>query len=131
MNSTTVNFIQYTKVHPFSTYTKFSVSTQSFSKNYNFYPLNFLLNELHPVQKTCIFTAGIGRIIVFQYDANVTPISFSLSISSHLANIYVFKVNKINTRKCEICLKLTIKTHVPEVVLVSLLLTINIFHTFF
>ena len=47
------------------------------------------------------------------------------------AGIYLLKVNNKNTRKkCEICSKLTIKT--PErrigVVLVSLLVTLNIFH---
>ena len=44
--------------------------------------------------------------------------------------IYLLKVNKRNTRaRCEICSKLTIK--MPERVLVSLLLTLNIFHTLF
>ena len=46
------------------------------------------------------------------------------------AGIYMLKVNNRNTRtRCEICSELTIKT--PGVVLVSLLLTLNIFHTFF
>ena len=49
------------------------------------------------------------------------------------ANIYLLKVNNINTRKtCEICSKLTKET--PEWcldVLVSLLLTFNISHTLF
>ena len=41
--------------------------------------------------------------------------------------IYLFKVNNRNTRtRCEICSKLTIK---PGVFMVSLLLTLNIFHT--
>ena len=49
-------------------------------------------------------------------------------------NIYLFKVISQDIRKwCEICSELTIKT--PErcknVVLVPLLLTLNIFHTFF
>ena len=43
---------------------------------------------------------------------------------------YMFKVKNRNTRKrYEICSKLTIKT--PGVFLVSLLLTLNIFHTLF
>ena len=43
------------------------------------------------------------------------------------AGNYMFKVNNRNTRtRCEICSRLTIKTH-----LVSLLLTLNIFHTLF
>ena len=50
------------------------------------------------------------------------------------AGIYLFKVNNRNTRtRCKICPKLTIKT--PErhhwCRLVSLLLTLNIFHTLF
>ena len=45
-------------------------------------------------------------------------------------DIYKFKANSTNTRKrCEICSKLTIKAN--GVVLVSLLLTLNIFHTLF
>ena len=45
----------------------------------------------------------------------------------------LFKVNSRNTRKrCKICSKLTIKTQEQRsnVVLVSLLLTLNIFHLF-
>ena len=43
------------------------------------------------------------------------------------AGTYLLKVNNRNTRvRCEICSKLTIKT--PETQLVSLLLTLNIFH---
>ena len=50
------------------------------------------------------------------------------------AGIYLLKVNNRNTiTRCEICSKLIIKT--PEqrqcVILVSLLLTLNIFHTLF
>ena len=45
----------------------------------------------------------------------------------NLAGNYMFKVNSRNTRtRCEICSKLTIKT-----IIVSLLLTLNIFHTLF
>ena len=45
-------------------------------------------------------------------------------------SIYLLKVNKRNTRtRCEICSKLTIK--MPERILVSLLLTLNIFHFLF
>ena len=51
------------------------------------------------------------------------------------ANIYLIKFNNRNTRKkCEICPKLAMKTseqsHVNDVDLVLLLLTLNIFHTF-
>ena len=51
------------------------------------------------------------------------------------ANIYLFKINNRKTNKrCGICSKLTIKTHqkyATDIVLVSLLLTLNVFHTFF
>ena len=51
------------------------------------------------------------------------------------SGIYMFKVNNRNTRtRCEICLKLTIKTperRPPGIVLVSLLLALHIFHTLF
>ena len=57
---------------------------------------------------------------------------------THPVNIYLLKVNDRDTRKkCEICSKLTIKTVEQrqttsvDVVLVFLLLTLNIFHTFF
>ena len=45
------------------------------------------------------------------------------------AGNYIFKVNNRNTRtRCEICSELAI--NVVGVVVVSLLLTLNIFHTF-
>ena len=50
------------------------------------------------------------------------------------ANIYSFKVSNRKTRKrCEITSKLTIKTpeHFIDVVQVFLLITLDIFHTFF
>ena len=47
------------------------------------------------------------------------------------SGIYLFKFNYRNTRtRCNICSKLTIK-NVIGVVLVSLLLALNIFHTLF
>ena len=47
-------------------------------------------------------------------------------------NIYLFTVDNRNTRKkCEICSKLTVRhQNNIDVVQVSLLLTLNIFHTF-
>ena len=55
---------------------------------------------------------------------------WSISGKYHPAGNYMFKVNNRKTRtRWEICSKLTIKT--PGVVLVSLLLTLNIFHTLF
>ena len=53
---------------------------------------------------------------------------------SYPANIYLFKVNNRNDKKrCEIYskFKLKIENDVINVVLVSLLLTLNIIHTFF
>ena len=50
------------------------------------------------------------------------------------ANIYLFKICNRNTRiRFEVCSKLAVKTQngVIHVVLVFLLLTLNIFHTFF
>ena len=48
------------------------------------------------------------------------------------AGICMFKVNNRNTRtRCEICSKLKKDTRPTGVVLVSLLLTLNIFHTLF
>ena len=53
---------------------------------------------------------------------------------NNAVNIYLSRVNNRNTRiRCEICSKLIIKApeHVIEVGLVCLLLTLNIFYTFF
>ena len=53
-----------------------------------------------------------------------------LSGTDHPTNICLFKINNRNTKKrCEIYSKLTIKT--PDVVLVFLLLTLNVFPKFF
>ena len=46
------------------------------------------------------FIDGLSRIISW------------LSLTSNLANIYLFKVNNRNTKKSEICSKLTLK--IPE-----------------
>ena len=47
-----------------------------------------------------------------------------------LAIIYLFEFSNVNSRiKRELCLKLTIE--VPDVILMSLLLTLNIFDMFF
>ena len=58
-------------------------------------------------------------------------LNYSLCSTSN----YMFKVNNRNTRtRCELCSKLTIKTPQNDaigVVLVSLLLTLNVFHSLF
>ena len=72
------------------------------------------------------------------------PIFHLFSIAAHLlniskysqnpVNIYLFKVKTRNTRRrLEICSKLTERHQkdIKDVVLVSLLLTLNIFYTFF
>ena len=61
------------------------------------------------------------------------PGIISSFFNSYTANIYLFKVINRNTRRCKICSKLTIKILdvTDVVVLVSLLQTLNIFHTFF
>ena len=46
------------------------------------------------------------------------------------ANIYLFNVNRNNRKSCKICAKLTMNTP-DDVVLLSLLITLSIFHTFF
>ena len=61
--------------------------------------------------------------IEVRFDFDTTPV-----------NKHMLKINDRNTKtRCEICSKLTIKTlkYVIEVVLVPLLLTLEIFHTFF
>ena len=60
-----------------------------------------------------------------------SPITKTLNLP---ANIYLFKVNHMSIReRFEICSKLTIKYQdkVIEAIFVFLLLTVNIFHTFF
>ena len=58
---------------------------------------------------------------------------FPESRGSSPARIYLLKVNNRNTKtRCEICSKLTIKTvERHQWLLVSFLLTLNIFHTLF
>ena len=69
----------------------------------------------------------IYRIYLWNsHPRNSTYVKNKKSLWKIPAGNYVLKVNNRNTRtKCEICLKLTIKTPV------SLLLTLNIFHTLF
>ena len=65
------------------------------------------------------------------YDVNIDLLRFQLCFTTNplLGCIYLLKVNNRNTRtRCEICSKLLIKTLVFVVVLVSILLTLNIFH---
>ena len=62
------------------------------------------------------------RLSAFQFFSVVVGISI---------NMYLFKVNHKSSRKrCEIYLELTIKTLERRQQLVSLLLTLNIFHAF-
>ena len=79
------------------------------------------------------FLTGFLSFIFLKPFSACCPLK-SVDTKHHPANIYLFKLNNRNTRKrCEICSKLTIKTpdDVIDVVLVFLLLTLNIFHTFF
>ena len=68
------------------------------------------------------------------YQLNLFEVWHHQSLITHATSNYMFKVNNRNTRtRCEICTKLTnmFKMNAPGVVLVSLLLTLNIFHTLF
>ena len=72
-------------------------------------------NQTVELVATGVFILTLGK----PYSFNVFPVG-----------IYLFKVNNRNIRtRCEICSKLAIKT--PEQRHVSLLLTLNIFHTLF
>ena len=52
------------------------------------------------------------------------------SLNASPANIYLFKINNRNARKRRVIIsKLTMKAPEHDVVLASLLLTLNIFHT--
>ena len=52
---------------------------------------------------------------------------FGIETETYPANIYLFKIDKRNTKK----LRNIFKVNNKNVVLVFLLLTLNIFHTFF
>ena len=73
-----------------------------------------------------------GLVITFELGRDCSYVKHC-NIDDYPADNYMFKVSNRKTRtKCEICSKLTIK--IPDanaVVLVSLLLTMNIFHTLF
>ena len=58
----------------------------------------------------------------------------TVKLQQNPANIYLLKVSNRETgKRCEICSKLTMKTpeRCHDVILVFLVLTLNIFHTFF
>ena len=76
-----------------------------------------------------------GNVKHITLSSIVVVILISLNyIRPYPAVNYMFKVNSRNIRtRCEMCSKLAIKTpeDVSDVVLVSLLLPLNIFHTLF
>ena len=80
--------------------------------------------------------ALIFKLFLSQYSISIHPknvVFRGRRNGTFQANIYWFKFNNRNTRKrFEICSKLTTKTQERrhDVVLVFLLLTLNIFHTF-
>ena len=76
-------------------------------------------------QYRCYIESAFTLANIFQFITLVTNLP---------ANISLVKVNIRNNKKsCEICSKLTLKhqNNVTDVVLVFLLLTLKIFHTFF
>ena len=74
---------------------------------------------------------------IYIYTDVVTAFRLSQSFRGELhsyypADIYLLKVNNRSTRtRCKICSKLTHQNGVNSVVLMSLLLTLNIFYTMF
>ena len=94
---------------------------------------NLLFQSLYFLNTVTFFQElPFQRIVCFSTTNFFTLTSFSMTlfISWYPVGIYLLKVNNRDTRKrCEICSKLTIKP--IGVVLVSLLLTLNIFHTLF
>ena len=101
--------------------------------------------KLPKITNTTIITKCDQKVIT-KCDIYYNMMQLLWSATTHPAGCYIFKTSNRNTRtSCEICLKLTIKT--PElrqwhhsgrhhndvigVVLVSLLLTLNIFHSLF
>ena len=98
----------------------------SFSKAAGFLSAPGMKNRLHLRRFWTCFVK-----MIFE---NIVSVEIDAAIPEHaLANIYLFKVNNRHFRKrCETCSKLTIKT--PEWrqwrLMMFLLLTLNIFHTF-
>ena len=66
---------------------------------------------------------SIERLSALTLQISVKCQKIKARMSINLASIYLLKVNNINTRTRFTCL--------PDVVLMFLLLTLNIFHTFF
>ena len=100
------------------------------------------MDELHTIKNESLASAKIritstnidhGKVDSLQtkiklLDTENKLLKDDIKNKQNPAGIYLLKVNNRNTRtRCEICSKLTIK--IP--VLVSLLLTLNKFHTFF
>ena len=95
-------------------------------ENYNY------LNT-HPSSATATSALPTAQL-EFSFDFKDPSRNKSLGISTFPAGNYMPKVNDRNFRRCETCPKLTIKTRttpLKSIVLLSLLLTLNMFHTFF
>ena len=103
----------------------------------------FFISDWLPIRKPATFnqimifcakrvTKILSGSSISKFQGQFLTVSNEKKISPFQINIYLFKVNNRNTgKKCEICLKLTVKTSERRhyVVLVSLLLTLNIFRT--
>ena len=75
---------------------------------------------------------GIPVAYIVPCKKSFTKSIMKLICGNSPVSIYLLKTNNRGTRtRCEICSKLTIKTLFWCIVLVSLLLTLNIFHTLF
>ena len=98
-----------------------------YDRNYTQISCKFLLNYSVQSRKET-YTEDINRCNMFDIRCSYLPQQSKKA--NNPVGIYLLKVNNRNTRtRCEICSKLTIKK--PERCLVSLLLTLNIFHTLF
>ena len=90
--------------------------------------------EISEIFRTAILKKTRGQLVLyflFCLSSLVNLLSYII-IYRYQAGIYLLKVNIRNARtSCEICLMLSIKRLAIGVVLVSLLLTLNIFHTLF
>ena len=72
---------------------------------------------------------GNSSLVIISTHSQILILKNARLIISYPTGNYIFKVNNRNsTTRCEICSKLTIKAGVD---LISLLITLNIFHTLF
>ena len=89
-------------------------------------------HDLNLTYIRCSYDAGRHMSVLCSFSLCCSFFAYDYQKRVDPVGIYLLKVYNRNTRtRCQICLKLTMKTPERGVVLMSLLLTLNIFYVFF